>query len=325
MSLLSTLGLIPGAGAVQPWVEAAIAKGRNALMQQFCEEVAHALRRHEHRIGHVEFQSFVAQGQAAAALNNALSIAGKTASREKHQLLANALISAASAPPEDESLLPLFWSLVERHSALDAKLLHFFSDPINLAIRAGYEFKTYPNEAEALFHVIPELRYGTLVEEEDGYMVVRPTGEDEDDEERWDEPEHDVTKAPEPYFLLWYSMHRLLDDQLIDLGDHETIREKLLFMAEAEMSMGDSKRGADGLFPGVPYESVTELGARYLAFLMTPDADRLDATRPDMRPVHVRAANAAPQFGTSERIAAYPGADASAAWASLGLAEGDPD
>jgi len=119
LALLSTLGLIPGGGAVQPLIEAAVAKGRNALMQQFYEEVAHALRRHERRIGHVEFQSFVTRGQAAAALNNALSIAGKTASKEKHRLLANALVNGASAPPELDPLLPLLWSLVERHSALD--------------------------------------------------------------------------------------------------------------------------------------------------------------------------------------------------------------
>lgn len=265
-------------------VEAAVAKGRNALMQQFYEEVAHALRRHEQRIGHVEFEIFVARGQAAAALNNALGIAGKTASKEKHRLLANALVNGASAPLELDPLLPLLWSLVERHSALDVKVLRFFSDPINLAVRAGYEFEKRPNMAECLFHVVPEVRYGTIVEDvEFGGAVLRPLGDeavdedDEDEDEWWNEPEHDVSLPPDPYFLLLQSLHLLHQDRLLDIGDHDTVRDMLGVMEEAEMHMGDDSRDAHGLFPGVPFESLTELGARYLAFLSAPDAERAEA------------------------------------------------
>ncbi len=279
LALLSTLGLIPGGGAIQPMVEAAVAKGRNTLMQQFYEEVAHALRRHEQRIGHVEFESFVARGQTAAALNNALGIAGKTASKEKHRLLANALVNGASAPLELDPLLPLLWSLVERHSALDVQVLRFFSDPINLAVRAGYEFEKHPNMAECLFHVVPELRYGTIVEDvESGGVVLRPLGDeaaDDNDGDEWlDEPEHDVSLPPDPYFLLRHSLHLLHQDQLLDIGAHGTVRDMLDFMEEAEMNMGDDSRDAHGLFPGAPFESLTELGGRYLAFLSAPDPER---------------------------------------------------
>lgn len=134
--------------------------------------------------------------------------------------------------------------------------------------------------AECLFHVISELRYGTVVQDEDVYLVLLRADDDEvdeDEDEDRDEPEHDVTTAPDPYFLLWHSMQRLLDDQLIELGgDIETLGKKLDFMEEAELHMGDFKRGTDGLFLGVPYDSVTELGARYLAFLRAPDTEDLE-------------------------------------------------
>jgi hypothetical protein len=242
--------------------------------------VANALRRHEQRIGHVEFQSFVARREAAAALNNVLSIAGKTASREKHRVLANALINAASAPPEVDPLLPLYWSLVERHSALDVKVLHFFSDPYNLAIRAGYVFEKHPNEAECLFHVIPKLRYGTVEEDtEFGHPVLRPLHDesDDDEDEGFNEPEHDVTLPPDPSFLAWYSLHRLHEDQLLDIGDLKTVLDMMRFMEEAEVHLADMSRDDHGLLPGVPGESLTELGARYLAFLSAPDADHQEA------------------------------------------------
>jgi len=163
------------------------------------------------------------------------------------------------------------------------KVLRFFSDPINLAIRAGYEFEKHPNQAECLFHVIPELRYGTIVEDvEFGGTVLRPVGDEVDDDEEdenegLNEPEHDVTLPPDPYFKLWHSLHRLHEDQLLDIGDHDTVRDMMDFMEEAEMHMGDDSRDAHGLFHGVPFESLTELGARYLAFLSTPDADRPEA------------------------------------------------
>ena len=269
---MSGLGLIPWVGgAIQPLVEAAITKGQRDLMQQFLEEVAAALRRHEQRIGHVELAGFLARREAAAALNSALGLAGKTASKEKHRLLANALINGASAPPEDEPLLPLFWSLVERHSALDVKLLHYLSNPLNLAIKAGYEFDKDPIWAECLFHVIPEMRYATMVRDQWGSVERIRSEDDEVEGEWWNEPEHDVTQPLDPYFLFSHSAHRLHDDQLIDLGDLRDIESYLRFYDEATLAVGDNARNSDGLYPGRPFESLSELGARYLAFLTAPD------------------------------------------------------
>lgn len=274
VALLAAVGLIPGGSALAPFVEAAVTRGRTALMEQFHDEVARTLRRHEQRIGHLDFQVFMARKEAAAALNSALGIAGKTSSIEKHRLLANALVNGAAADPEVEPLLPMFWTLVEQHSALDVRLLHFMSNPVNLATRAGYEFDQDPIQGECLFHVIPEMRYGTVVRNEHGEPELQDDEHDEDDEddEDPDEPEHDVTVAPGPYLLLWNSMHRLHADRLIDIS--HAAADVDTFLEEFDVTVlgieSDEPRHPDGTYLGHPFESLTELGARYLAFVSAP-------------------------------------------------------
>jgi hypothetical protein len=41
---------------------------------------------------------------------------------------------------------------------------------------------------------------------------------------------------------------------------------------EATLSLRHERPGEDGLYPGCPFESLTEMGARYLAFLTEPPA-----------------------------------------------------
>lgn len=268
--VLSGLGLFPlVGGVVQPWAQEALERGQRALVQQFLEEVAATLKRHEQRVGNVELTGFLARREAAAALNTALALAAKTASREKHQILAQALINGASASSVDQALLPHFWTLVERHSALDVKILRFLSDPVNLAIRAGYEFVGKAIQGECMFAVLPELRYGYLVERDGRVELVQD--HEEDEEEDFDAPEHDPSLPPDRYFLFWQSMRSLHDDGLMgSLGD-QSFDDYMEEFEEMTLSLGeDLQRDKDGLYPGRPFETVSELGARYLAFLSEP-------------------------------------------------------
>lgn len=256
-----------------PWAQEALARGQRELAQQFYEEVAETLRRQADRLGHVELEGFMARREAAAALNEALGLAARTASREKHRLLAQALVNSAASADDLDPLLARFWSLIARHSALDVRLLRFLSDPVNLAIRAGYEFEGNPYQGECLFAVLPELRHGHLVRH-DGYVEFVSDNDDEHPEkgdDDYDEPEHDPSTPPEPDFLFWHSMKRLYDDGLIEpLGGDMDFDDYLESFEEMELSLGDESRGTDGLYPGRPFESLSELGARYLAFVSEP-------------------------------------------------------
>jgi hypothetical protein len=271
---LSGLALIPLVGGVlQPWAQEALAKGQRELAHQFYEEVAETLRRQADRLGHVELEGFLARREAAAALNETLGLAARTASREKHRLLAQALVNSAAAMDDVDPLLPQFWSMIARHSALDVKLLNFLSDPVNLAIRAGYEFEGNPYQGECLFAVLPELRHGNLVRR-DGYVEFVADEDDdrvEEDNEEYDGPEHDPATPPGPYFLFWHSMKRLFDDDLIEPLDRDMDFDDYLdSFQEMELSLGQEEPMNDGLYPGRPFESLSELGARYLAFVSLP-------------------------------------------------------
>lgn len=271
---LSGLALIPVVGGVlQPWAQEALARGQRELTRQFYEEVAETLRRQADRLGHVELEGFLARREVAAALNEALGLAARTASREKHRMLAQALVNTAAATDDLDPMLPRFWSMIARHSALDVKLLHFLSDPVNLAIRAGYEFEGNPYQGDCLFAVLPELRHGNLVRR-DGYVEF-VADEDNDrtdeDDEAYDGPEHDPATPPGPYFLFWHSMKRLFNDDLIEpLSSDLDFDSYLGSFEEMELSLGHEEPMSDGLYPGRPFESVTELGARYLAFVSLP-------------------------------------------------------
>lgn len=253
-------------GVLQPWAQFALERGQRELVQQFYEEVAETLRRHETRLGHVELQGFMARAEAAAALNNALGLAARTSSREKHRLLAEALISSAVAEIDLEPLLPQFWSMVERHSVLDVKLLRFLSDPVNLAIRAGYEFEKNPYLGECLFAVLPGLHYGDLVHG-DGYVEFVPSVGGGADTEGLDYEPPDSSTRPKPYFLFRQSMKRLHDDGLIESMGYSDFDGFLESFEENELSLDHETRGNDGMYDGRPFECLTELGARYLAFV----------------------------------------------------------
>lgn len=190
-------------------------------------------------------------------------------------MLAQALVNRATATDDLEPLVPQFWSMIARHSALDVRLLRFLSDPVNLAIRAGYEFDGNPYQGECLFAVLPELRHGSLVRR-DGYVEFVAANDADDhtdeDDEGYDGPEHDPSTPPEPYFLFWHSMKRLFDDGLIEtLGGDMDFSDYLESFEEMELSLGHEPRGRDGLYPGRPFESLSQLGARYLAFVSEPD------------------------------------------------------
>ena len=282
----SGLGLFPLVGGVlQPWAQHALERGQRALVQQFLEEVAATLERHEQRVGHLEWRGFMASRDAAAALNTALGLAAKTSSREKHRILAQALLNGASTPSDGAELLPLFWSFLERYSPLDVRILHYLSDPVNLAIRAGYQFDSQAIQGECLFWALPELRYGALVERDDYIQWVDEEGEEEDeeDDEEDDEgylgPEHDPTVPPDRHFLFWQSMRRLHDDGLLDTGEL-SFKEYQRDYEVMGLMLGDDPRGEDGLIPGRPFESLTELGARFLDFVSeAPPPDQEWATR----------------------------------------------
>lgn len=266
---LSGLALVPVVGGLlQPWAQAALESGQRELAQHFYEEVAETLKRQSARLGHVELEGFLARREAAAALNAALGLAARTGSRDKHRLLAQALVNSAAATDDLEPLLPQFWSLIERHSALDVRLLQFLSDPVNLAIRAGYDFEKNPYQGECLFAVLPELQHGALVRY-DGYVEFVPNDHESLDGDDGDGPEHDPSIPPGPYFLFWHSVRRLFDDGLIEPLDMD-FDAYLQSFEEMEFSLEDVTRGRDGLYPGHPFESTTELGARYLAFLLEP-------------------------------------------------------
>jgi hypothetical protein len=91
------------------------------------------------------------------------------------------------------------------------------------------------------------------------------------DETDFDLPEHDPSIPPGPYYLYWNSMHRLNDDRLIDVPGNQTVDNHLRDV-EATLSLRHERPGEDGLYPGCPFESLTEMGARYLAFLTEPPA-----------------------------------------------------
>jgi hypothetical protein len=91
------------------------------------------------------------------------------------------------------------------------------------------------------------------------------------DETEFDLPEHDPSIPPGPYYLYWNSMHRLNDDRLIDVPGNQTVDNHLRDV-EATLSLRHERPGEDGLYPGCPFESLTEMGARYLAFLTEPPA-----------------------------------------------------
>lgn len=104
--------------------------------------------------------------------------------------------------------------------------------------------------------------------EQEWHFLHGKEAKDEEDEEDEDVPDYDVSQPPDPYFLFWHSVHRLDDDQLIDLGDHESVSDLIDFMQEATYGgLDHRRRNPGGTYPGRPFETVTELGARYLAFL----------------------------------------------------------
>lgn len=264
---LSGVALVPVVGGVlQPWVQLALEAGQRDLLQQFYEEIAESIQRHDERIGHVELDAFMARKEAAAAFNTALGLAAKTPSREKHRLLAEALVNSAIAGADLEPLLPQFWSMIERHSVIDVKLLHFLSDPVNLAIRAGYKFDKNPYLGECLFSALPELRYGELIHH-DGYVnFIADDGLGADAEDGNYEPPDPTTPAT-PYFLFSQSMQRLNDDGLVEAMGHDNFDNFMESFEENELEFGDERPGSDGLYDGHPFESLTELGVRYLAFV----------------------------------------------------------
>jgi hypothetical protein len=61
-------------------------------------------------------------------------------------------------------------------------------------------------------------------------------------------------------------MRRLYDDGLIEPLDM-AFDDYLESFEEMELSLEHEPRKGDGLYPGHPFESLTELGARYLAFV----------------------------------------------------------
>lgn len=265
--MTSLAGLIPVlGGALQPGVQWALERGNAKLLQQFLEEVAACLHRLEQRMGHVELDAFLSRATTAAALNATLGLAAKTSSREKHRILAKALINCASSP--DDTLHPLFWSLVEHHSPLDVRLLRCLSDPLNLAVEAGYTFDRFAIKGECIFAVVPEVRFGRYVEREFGQVELVTEDGDEDDDEAslGDEPRH----PPGPYFLLRNAIRRLDNDGLIEIG--KPAADQLDEYCEAVLVIGDEARGADGRYPERAFGASTELGARYLAFLTEPSA-----------------------------------------------------
>lgn len=265
-------------GLLSSSLQGGLAAGQEKLLRVYLSELAEAQDRFLLRLGHAELQAFLARKEAAAAINQATHIALRTPSTEKHRLLGAAVLNAATTLAEDP-LVPYFWSLIEKHSALEVRLLAVLDDPINRAVDNGeatyiakaIESEDWPVLGVCMFAALPELNdlKWSNDDGEEGWSEdgeESPDGEDEFDEEPVDGP-------ADPGWLLEHLAGRLHADGLLD--DHEggdAAVQLLLFESDDFLSIRlhtgrDFHPDATGYYPARSFSYLSHLGARYLAFL----------------------------------------------------------
>lgn len=294
--VLGLLGAIPWVGSmITTGVQQGIAAGQERLLRQWLTELATSQDRFLLRLTDVELDTFLARSEAAAALNQATQIALKTPSREKHHLLGRAVLNAATSDSED-SLVPFFWTLVDKHSALEVRLLAVLSDPVNRAIdngAGGYIRRSIaadggPRLGHCLFAALPELRheFSSSYPEDDEHepfevayrAVDHEEPDDEGDEEGEDAP---VTGPPDRGWLFHHLVERLDDDGLLEEdSDGDTLAHHLAAGSDIldATLMGLDELDESGHFADKPHCDTSHLGDRYLAFLL--DEPTWPATEP---------------------------------------------
>lgn len=275
-------------GLLSAGAQHGLAAGQERLVRQFLTELAEAQDRFLTRLSHVELDAFLARREAAAAINQATQIALRTPSREKHRMLGQAVLNAATRDDED-SLVALFWSLIDRHSALEVKLLAALDDPLNAAqdaggagyVRDAVRLDGGPVLGELLSIAVPDLRHDyVLFGQEDerkcpGQWVPDATDDGDEDDDAFDD--YDVSGPPDPAWLFQHLLERLAADGLLDtVRDNGGTGADLLLdpssgILEATMHGLDDPLASPvdetGRYLDRGWSYVSHLGWRYLAFL----------------------------------------------------------
>lgn len=260
---IGTISSIPGVGNVLGELFAlGLNRGRTRQIEQFLGEVKALLLRHETRIGQVELEAYLGRQQAAAAFRCAGDAALKSASIDKHRLLASAFANVATSPEHDgvHEMSGFFWSLIERHSPTEVRLLAAYDDPINRARVNGVTRTGKLQFGDYLFASVPELRWD--------FKPIESNFERSADHEAagggFEESEIDAEEPDDPAFWRWdvYTT-RLRADGLIE-DDNPSLDSELIF--------GDEHGHAVDYDPK-PFGQATALGEAYLAFLDLESAE----------------------------------------------------
>ena len=263
------LSMVPGVGpvAAELW-GTALRRGAEAQTQQFLQEVGASLSRAEQRVGHVELEAHLARAEAAAALNAARDVASRTARRDKHRLLANAFVNVATDHTgRFDGLSGLFWSMIDRHSPTQVRLLAAFDDPYHRARAAGLRWSADLRYGDFLFASVPELAWD-----------FRPTVSYYDptaDRSYHDEAATEPIERADPYLENDdegqdedYPQYRAYEVYVRGLRTDGLITEDKVHL-DMEWVLGDDWDHDNPYDPDnpKPFQRTTELGEEYLRFL----------------------------------------------------------
>jgi hypothetical protein len=260
---IGTISSIPGVGNVLGELFAlGLNRGRTRQIEQFLGEVKALLVRHEQRIGHVELEAFLGRQESSAAFRCAGDAALKTASIEKHRLLASAFANVATSPEDDgvHEMAGFFWSLIERHSPTEVRLLAAYDDPIVRAGANGVTRSASLQFGDYLFASVPELRWDFEPVE----SISKPTAERAVTDGDPEEAEVGADESDDPAFWRWdvYTARLRLDGLIED--DVTALDSELIFGDEFGDEIGHDAK---------PFGQTTALGEAYLAFLDLASAE----------------------------------------------------